>query len=120
MQKFNDKDQTANFSVLAGGRQPRRELFPKNMENWGNWNVYYYYSTFWGMTIHEICHLHEQNVWVKWILRQNSVNHNKAAYIVNSSCGVKILMWSNDKLPHIEDVEQFVIAPHENFTPHDK
>ena len=34
-QQFNDKAQTANFSVLARGRQPCQELFPKIMENWG-------------------------------------------------------------------------------------
>ena len=31
--KFNEKAQTANFSVLARGRRPRKELFAKNMEN---------------------------------------------------------------------------------------
>ena len=31
--KFNEKAQTANFSVLARGRRPRQELFAKNMEN---------------------------------------------------------------------------------------
>ena len=31
--KINEKAQTANFSVLARGRRPRKELFAKNMEN---------------------------------------------------------------------------------------
>ena len=31
--KFNEKAQTAKFSVLAMGRRPRQELFAKNMEN---------------------------------------------------------------------------------------
>ena len=31
--KINETAQTANFSVLAGGRRPRKELFAKNMEN---------------------------------------------------------------------------------------
>ena len=31
--KFNEKAQTANFSVLVRGRRPRKELFAKNMEN---------------------------------------------------------------------------------------
>ena len=32
-QKINEKAQTANFSVLARGRRPRKVLFAKNMEN---------------------------------------------------------------------------------------
>ena len=36
MQKFNEKVQTANFSVSARRRRPRQELFAKNMENQGN------------------------------------------------------------------------------------
>ena len=31
--KINEKAQTANFSALARGRRPRKELFAKNMEN---------------------------------------------------------------------------------------
>ena len=30
--KINEKAQTANFSVLARGRRPRKELFDKNMK----------------------------------------------------------------------------------------
>ena len=30
--KFNEKAQTANFSVLARGRRPHQELFAKNMK----------------------------------------------------------------------------------------
>ena len=29
-------------------------------------------------------------------------------------------MWSNDKLPQIADLEQFVITPHDKIAPHDK
>ena len=29
------------------------------------------------------------------------------------SCEAKFVMWSNDKLLHITNVEQFVIAPHD-------
>ena len=43
----------------------------------------------------------------------NSINHKKAADILNSSYGVKHFMLSNDKLPYIADVDQFVIAPHD-------
>ena len=31
--KINENAQTANFSVLARGRRPRKELFAENMEN---------------------------------------------------------------------------------------
>ena len=31
--KFNEKAQTTNFSVLAKGRRPRKELFAENMKN---------------------------------------------------------------------------------------
>ena len=31
--KINDKAKTANFSVLARGRWPHKELFAENMEN---------------------------------------------------------------------------------------
>ena len=31
--KFNEKAQTANSSVLARGRRPRKELFAENMDN---------------------------------------------------------------------------------------
>ena len=31
--KFNEKAQTTNFSVLAKGRQLRKELFAENMKN---------------------------------------------------------------------------------------
>ena len=37
----------------------------------------------------------------------------------NFSCGVRFFMWSNDKLLHIADMEQFVIAPHDEIAPHD-
>ena len=30
--KINENAQTANFSVLARGRRPRKELFAENME----------------------------------------------------------------------------------------
>ena len=31
--KINEKAQMANFSVLAKGRQPHKELFAENMKN---------------------------------------------------------------------------------------
>ena len=32
----------------------------------------------------------------------------------------QIFMWSNDKLPQIADLEQFVIAPPDKIAPHNK
>ena len=31
-------------------------------------------------------------------------------------CDKMVVMWSNDKLLHISDMEQFVITPHDKFT----
>ena len=36
------------------------------------------------------------------------------------STSVYSTLWSKDKLPHIADVEQFVIAPRGKIAPHDK
>ena len=62
--------------------------------------------------------LHGQDVWVNFCSTQNCVNRNKIDFASKQRKSQKgrkneFVIWSNDKLLHIADVEQFVIAPHE-------
>ena len=68
-------------------------------------------------------------VWVNFCSTQKSINRDKMDFSpkqrkaqkgsIHCKCEVNIFMWSNNKLLHIADMEQFVIAPHDEIASHD-